>query len=571
MRDVDGNLTTDTILQERYKIVNLIQKGPASRMYKAFDTKRNKSVFVKELIATYTDPSLRHQAIEQFKSEAKILFKLKQENLPKFEDYFDYEENRYLIIEYIEGKRLNNIVESQSGFLDEQQVIKWGIELCDSLGYLHNLKPNPVIFRDLSPQSILLSENDGRLKLIDFGISKIYESDAKTMGIAKTMTQHYSPIEQHAGTTDNRSDIYSLGATLYYLICKEPPMDCVERIIDDEPMEKCSKFNSSISKELEKIIMKAMEVDKKDRYQKIEEMRAELAKTTSAGAGGRKQDRPAVKPVFHRKEEEEEHPQEEEEGDSDYKPISFQMEHHGESGAPPARQTPGIKGRPVLTPSSQGREQTQGRTSGGAQSAQTRPFTMRKDQAKPAGAGSQQPFQSRPAGGITSQTQSQAKPAGASFQQPYQTKPAGKQAPLQTKPFTRTPSVTEGRGDMQSPRRRILEDRGGQAKTPAKSPALPPLQQTPVTDDTEYEERRTPVREEEPPKITAKLNLTKRREEEEEDLYDDEEEMAMPEENYEKNLQDLTKPKKHFNGEEIPQKKLGVIQRILKFLFRLKV
>jgi serine/threonine protein kinase len=179
---------------------------------------------------------IRHfviRAIEQFKSEAKILFKLKQENLPKFEDYFDYEENRYLIIEYIEGKRLNNIVESQSGFLDEQQVIKWGIELCDSLGYLHNLKPNPVIFRDLSPQSILLSENDGRLKLIDFGISKIYESDAKTMGIAKTMTQHYSPIEQHAGTTDNRSDIYSLGATLYYLICKEPPMDCVERIIDD--------------------------------------------------------------------------------------------------------------------------------------------------------------------------------------------------------------------------------------------------------------------------------------------------------------------------------------------------
>ncbi len=566
MRDADGNLTTDTILQERYKIVNLIQKGPASRMYKAFDTKRSKSVFVKELIATYTDPSLRHQAIEQFKSEAKILFKLKQENLPKFEDYFDYEENRYLIIEYIEGNRLNNIVESQSGFLDEQQVIKWGIELCDSLGYLHNLKPNPVIFRDLSPQSILLSENDGKLKLIDFGISKIYESDAKTMGIAKTMTQHYSPIEQHAGTTDNRSDIYSLGATLYYLICKAPPMDCVERIIDDEPMEKCSKFNPHISKELEKIIMKAMEVDKKDRYQKIEEMRGELAKASSAGAGGRKPDRPPVKPVFHR--EEEEAPPEEEEEDSDYKPISFQMETRNEPIAQ-SRQSPGIKGRSVLTPSSQGREQMQGRQSaGGGQAAQTRPFTVRKDQARPAGTGSQASFQTKPVG-ITSQSQSQAKPGGISSQGTFQSKPGGKQPPLQTKPFTRTPSITEGRGDMQSPRRRILEDRGGQAKTPAKSPVLPPLQQAPSTEDTEYEERYSPEREEEASKITAKLKATQSREEEQEDIYDDEDDMQ--EEIYEKNLQALNRGQKNFNEEEIPQRKPGFIQRILKFLFRIKV
>ncbi|MEQ8169686.1 MAG: protein kinase [Candidatus Eremiobacterota bacterium] len=565
MRDTDGNLTTDTILQERYKIVNLIQKGPASRMYKAFDTKRNKAVFVKELIATYTDPSLRHQAIEQFKSEAKILFKLKQENLPKFEDYFDYEENRYLIIEYIEGQRLNNIVEGQSGFLDEQQVIKWGIELCDSLGYLHNLKPNPVIFRDLSPQSILLSEQDGRLKLIDFGISKIYETDAKTMGIAKTMTQHYSPIEQHAGTTDNRSDIYSLGATLYYLICKAPPMDCVERIIDDEPMEKCSKFNPHISKELEKVIMKAMEVDKKDRYQKIEEMKVELVKASSAG--GRKQNRPLLKPVFQRKEEE---PPPEEEGDSDYKPISFQMEHQSTSEVSHTGQSPGFKGRSVLTPSSQPREQMQARQSpGDTRSTQTRPFTMRKDQVKPAGTGSPTPFQTKPFD-ITSQIQSQAKPGGVSSQTPFQAKSAGK--PLQTKPFTRPPSITEGRGDMQSPRRRILEDRGGQTKIPPKSPALPPLQQTPVPDDREYEENYSTVRKEETSKITYRINPTKSREEEQEDVYDEPDD-EIQEETFkpERNIKNLTRPQKHLYEEEIPQKKPGVIQRILKFLFRIKV
>jgi len=555
MRDTDGNLTTDTILQERYKIVNLIQKGPASRMYKAFDTKRNKAVFVKELIATYTDPSLRHQAIEQFKSEAKILFKLKQENLPKFEDYFDYEDNRYLIIEYIEGQRLNNIVEGQSGFLDEQQVIKWGIELCDSLGYLHNLKPNPVIFRDLSPQSILLSENDGRLKLIDFGISKIYESDAKTMGIAKTMTQHYSPIEQHAGTTDNRSDIYSLGATLYYLICKEPPMDCVERIIDDEPMEKCSKFNPHISKELEKIIMKAMEVDKKDRYQKIEDMRAELARSSSAAGTGAK--RPPLKPVFHRKEDEEEPPAEEVEEDSDYKPISFQMEHQTGSESYGARQPAGIKGKSVLPQSSQRREQIPVRSSdntGGVQSAQTRPFTSRQNQ--PAGAGTGQASQGKPGGNI-SQAQFQGKPGGKISQ-----------SPLQTKPFTRTPS--EGIADRQPPRRRILEDRTGQTKTPSKSPVLPPLQQTPSRNEEPvvYGKRHIPAGEEEPSKITSKLKIDRTPE----DLYDEpddeiQEVISKPE----RNIKDLTRPQKNLYEEEMPQKKPGVIQRILKFLFRIKV
>lgn len=547
MRDADGNLMTDTILQERYKIVNLIQKGPASRMYKGFDVKRNKAVFVKELIATYTDPSLRHQAIEQFKSEAKILFKLKQENLPKFEDYFDYEENRYLIIEYIEGKRLNNIVENQSGFLEERQVIKWGIELCDSLQYLHNLKPNPVIFRDLSPQSILLSENDSRLKLIDFGISKIYESEAKTMGIAKTMTQHYSPIEQHAGTTDNRSDIYSLGATLYYLICKEPPMDCVERIIDDEPMEKCSKFNPYISKELEKIIMKAMEVDKKDRYQKIEDMKADLSRRSSSPAGmGIKNDRPPLKPIFHRKGEKEEPPAEK--GDNgDYRPISFQTETQNKSGPHQGRQAHDIKGKSILPPSSQRREQMPASSlsnTGSTQSAQTRPFTERQDQTRPAGNIPQSSVQARPAGNIP-------------------------QSSLQTKPFTRTPSITEGRVDKQTPRRRILEDRAGQIKTPPRSPVLPPLQQKPLPDDKEYGKRLSPV--EDQYKTESNIKLKKSREPEQEDIYNNADDMEESYEN-EKNLQDLIKPhgKKHFY-EEVSQTKPGVIQRILNFLFRIKV
>ena len=276
MRDTEGNLLKDTILQERYKIVELIDIGLISKMYKAYDTKYNKYVFVKELITKYKVPYLRQQAVEQFKGEARILFKYKHINLPKFDDYFDYEENRYLIIDYIEGNRLSTLVEGEEDFLPEKLVIQWGIDLCDVLSYFHNMEPKPVIFRDMNPHSIFLSE-EGILKLIDFGISKEYEIEGKTRDVAKVMIPHYSPIEQHSGGTDTRSDIYSLGATLYYLITKEPPMDSLTRSFEDEPMKTCKEINPHISLELDGIIMKAMEMSRKNRYQNIEEMKADLA------------------------------------------------------------------------------------------------------------------------------------------------------------------------------------------------------------------------------------------------------------------------------------------------------
>ena len=274
-RDEAGNLLPDTILSERYKIIKLIHTGTISRIYNGFDLNYKKNVFVKE-ITQYTDPSLRQQAIEQFKCEAKILFKLKHKSLPRFVDYFDYRQSRYLVLEYIEGKKLTAFVEDRKNFLPEKQVINWGIELCDVLLYLHNMKPAPVIFRNMNPDSIIVS-SDGTLKLIDFGTSKIHEEQKKTLGIAKSITPHYSPIEQHVESTDKRSDIYSLGATMYYLITGETPMDCIDRSLEDEPMEPCSHINPTISSELERIIMKAMEIDRDDRYQDVEYMKDDLA------------------------------------------------------------------------------------------------------------------------------------------------------------------------------------------------------------------------------------------------------------------------------------------------------
>jgi serine/threonine-protein kinase len=273
-RDGEGHLLTDTVLSDKYKIIKLIHTGKISRIYNGLDCNNKKNVFIKE-ITQYTDPSLRQQAIEQFKCEAKILFKLKHKSLPKFVDYFDYRQRRYLVLEYIEGKKLTAFVENNKDFIQEKQVITWGIELCDVLLYLHNMKPDPIIFRNMNPESIMVS-SDGTLKLIDFGTSKIYEEDKKTLGIAKSITPHYSPIEQHIESTDKRSDIYSLGATMYYLITGETPMDSIDRSIDDEPMEPCRQINPDISKELERIIMKAMEIDREYRYQDVEHMKSDL-------------------------------------------------------------------------------------------------------------------------------------------------------------------------------------------------------------------------------------------------------------------------------------------------------
>ena len=272
MQGSDTMLLTDIVLQNRYKICELIEVRPVSSIYTGYDLKNKKKVFIKELIITsYKDPYMRYQAIEQFKNEAKILFKLKHKNLPSFLDYFDHMENRYIIIEYTGGHRLNNIVEEKKGFFPDIKVIEWSLELCYVLSYLHKIKPHPVIFRDMRPQAIVISK-DASLKLIDFGISKIYENNVQTRDIIKVVVQHYSPLEQHTGGTDTRSDIYSLGATMYYLATKKPPMDCIERSFQDESMRKCGEINPNVSPELERIILKSMEIDKKNRYQDIDAM-----------------------------------------------------------------------------------------------------------------------------------------------------------------------------------------------------------------------------------------------------------------------------------------------------------
>ncbi len=265
----DTTLKPGELLKDRYKVMGLIKKSYVSRVYKGFDNQTKKDVAVKELlIEAFSNPTEKQEALKQFLLESKILLKLNHPNLPKFEDYFDCNGKRYMIMEYVKGDKLKTLVEKFEGFWEEEQVIKWGIELCDVIGYLHTREPNPIIFRGLCPENVIVAE-DGRLKLIDFGISKIFLPQSKTLAVAKTAKLHFSPMEQYTSQTNERTDIYAIGATLYYILTKVPPIDSIERVLNSVPLPSCKKYNPHASPELEKILFRAMEVEQDNRYKSV--------------------------------------------------------------------------------------------------------------------------------------------------------------------------------------------------------------------------------------------------------------------------------------------------------------
>ena len=188
---------------------------------------------------------------------------------PEFYDYFTYDERSYLVEEYIHGKDLDAVLAETPGFFSEDQVIAWAIELCDVLHFLHNHKPEPIIFRDMKPSNIMVNQN-GHIVLVDFGIAKIFKSGQKGTMIG---TEGYSPPEQYRGEATPLADIYALGATFHHLLTRkdprlEPPFTFAERPI--------RKINQSVSAELETVINTALQYDPKDRFQSADIMKEAL-------------------------------------------------------------------------------------------------------------------------------------------------------------------------------------------------------------------------------------------------------------------------------------------------------
>jgi len=249
-------------LVNRYLVQDVIGVGGMGSVYRARDLHFPnvvKLVAVKEMINSAPDPIVRQTITQNFEREANILVTLNHPSIPKIFDYFTFNERSYLVEEFVHGKDLDQVLSDSEGFLTEDQVIVWAIELCDVLQYLHTHRPEPIIFRDMKPSNVMVNQQ-GHVILVDFGIAKIFRTGQKGTMIG---TEVYSPPEQYRGEATPAADVYSLGATLHHLITRkdprlEPPFSFAERQI--------RQINPSISAEFDAIIQTALKYSPQERF-----------------------------------------------------------------------------------------------------------------------------------------------------------------------------------------------------------------------------------------------------------------------------------------------------------------
>ena len=259
-------LSPDTILNKRYRIINILGQGGMSAVYEALDENIGVPVAVKENLVL-TDNYSR-----QFQREASILATLRHPNLPRVSDYFFIPgQGQYLVMDYIEGEDLRERIERLNQ-IPEREAILMGAAICDALMYLHQRTP-PVIHRDIKPGNIKITP-EGHIVLVDFGLVKLLEDDQQTTTGARAMTPGYSPPEQYGtGHTDERSDIYSLGATLYAAMTGIIPEDGLSRLTGKEKLTPLKNKRSNVSEKFAAVIEKSLEVDIDKRYQNAQDMR----------------------------------------------------------------------------------------------------------------------------------------------------------------------------------------------------------------------------------------------------------------------------------------------------------
>lgn len=259
-------------LQDRYRIVGTLGAGGFSSVYQARDMRFSnvtKLCAVKEMLISTPDPKMRELTIKSFEREASMLATLDHAAIPKVTDYFTDGDRSYLILDLVRGKDLEHWLEEHKDLLDQETVIEWTIQLCDALAHLHEQKPQPIVFRDVKPSNIMLDQHN-RIRLIDFGIAKVFETGDKGTMIG---TEGYSPPEQYRGQAEPSGDIYALGATLHHLLTKqdprlEPPFTFAERPIN--------KVNPHVSPAFEAIIMRCLNYDPKERFDNARELQKAL-------------------------------------------------------------------------------------------------------------------------------------------------------------------------------------------------------------------------------------------------------------------------------------------------------
>jgi serine/threonine protein kinase, bacterial len=267
-----GLMPSNSVLKNRYVILQKVAQGGMSAIYRAIDKQTPGVTWaIKEMSETAITPGERAATVEAFRREAIMLQALDHPNLVKVVDVFQDQSQRrwYMVMEFIEGKTLLQIMQETPGNLVERRVIGWAAQICDVLQFLHTQSP-PIIYRDLKPGNVMEQTADGTCKVIDFGIARFWKpgrsKDTLVLG-----TPGYAPPEQYGkGQTTPASDVYALGATLHHLLTGRDP--------ESKPFKfpPIRQLNPRISPRTEAVILKATQLKPADRYQSIAAMRKAL-------------------------------------------------------------------------------------------------------------------------------------------------------------------------------------------------------------------------------------------------------------------------------------------------------
>src|SRR5688572_21223707 len=271
-------LDPGSVLNSRYEIVRRIGGGGMGAVYLAKDRNLGDAPrAVKEMVEAHLDPTLHEKAIGDFKRESLLLTSLEHPSIPTIYDYF-YDESLgrfYLVMKFISGGDLaSRLRNAPGGRIDEKTVTDWGMQVADVLQYLHS-RPKQIIYRDLKPANLMIDGNTGRVMLIDFGIARWVKQEEK--GVTAVGTMGYAPPELFSGRVEPRSDVYSLGATMFHLLTGADPQDNPLLIFDFAKNPRPRQIAPSLSSEIEQILMRAVEYKPEDRFSSAGEMRDALA------------------------------------------------------------------------------------------------------------------------------------------------------------------------------------------------------------------------------------------------------------------------------------------------------
>ena len=278
--DADGRtffLTPGTTLQGRYRVVRRLGKGGMGAVYEAIDQRLDTTVALKETFSA--DECLRRQ----FAQEAHLLALLHHPALPRVSDYFTEGDRAFLVMQFIGGADLAEIIATQPGPFPRQKVIAWADQLLDALIYLHTSE-RQVVHRDIKPHNLKLTST-GQIALLDFGLAKATSSELSGANSSTSIfgyTRRYSPLEQIQDQgTNPQSDIYALGATLYHLLTGVKPPDALTRASAlaesrADPLRPADEIHRAVGPALAAILRRAMAVNPEDRYQSASDFREAL-------------------------------------------------------------------------------------------------------------------------------------------------------------------------------------------------------------------------------------------------------------------------------------------------------